>query len=102
MIFVGAPQEIEDGLASIVPKGRMGQPPEIATAALFLASDDCSTRYRHRAIRRRRYSAGLIETTNLTLGILLLIILQSNSNLVPVYAGVPNSENLSQKVDYIH
>ena len=42
MIFDGAPQEIEDGLASIVPKGRMGQPPEIATAALFLASDDSS------------------------------------------------------------
>ena len=42
MIFDGAPQEIEDGLASIVPKGRMGQQPEIATAALFLASDDSS------------------------------------------------------------
>ena len=40
MIFDGAPQEIEDGLASIVQKGLMGQPPEIATAALFLASDD--------------------------------------------------------------
>jgi NAD(P)-dependent dehydrogenase (short-subunit alcohol dehydrogenase family) len=40
MIFDGAPQEIKDGLASIVQKGRMGQPPEITTAALFLASDD--------------------------------------------------------------
>ncbi len=34
-IFDGAYQEIKDGLASIVPMGRMGQPPEIATAALF-------------------------------------------------------------------
>jgi NAD(P)-dependent dehydrogenase (short-subunit alcohol dehydrogenase family) len=41
-IFDGAPQEMKDGLASIVPMGRMGQPPEIATAALFLASDDSS------------------------------------------------------------
>ena len=42
LIFDGVPQEIEDGPASIVQKGRMGQPPEIATAALFLASDDSS------------------------------------------------------------
>jgi NAD(P)-dependent dehydrogenase (short-subunit alcohol dehydrogenase family) len=42
MTFDGAPQEIKDGLASIVQKGRMGQPPEIATAALFLASYDSS------------------------------------------------------------
>ena len=41
-IFDDAYQEIKDGLASIVPMGRMGQPPEIATAALFLASDDSS------------------------------------------------------------
>jgi NAD(P)-dependent dehydrogenase (short-subunit alcohol dehydrogenase family) len=40
MIFDGAPQEIKDGLASIVQKGQMDQPPEIATAALFLASAD--------------------------------------------------------------
>ena len=40
MRFDGAPQEIKDGLASKVPKGRRGQPPEIATAVLFLASDD--------------------------------------------------------------
>jgi NAD(P)-dependent dehydrogenase (short-subunit alcohol dehydrogenase family) len=43
MIFDDATQEIKDGLASIVQKGRMGQPPEIATAALILASDDSSS-----------------------------------------------------------
>jgi NAD(P)-dependent dehydrogenase (short-subunit alcohol dehydrogenase family) len=41
-IFDGTPQEIKDGLASIVPMVEWGQPPEIATAALFLASDDSS------------------------------------------------------------
>ena len=40
MIFDGAPQEIKDGLASIVPKGRMGQPSEVAILPLSLASDD--------------------------------------------------------------
>jgi len=41
-IFDGAPQEMKYGFLSIIPMGRMGKPPEITTAALFLASDDSS------------------------------------------------------------
>jgi 3-oxoacyl-[acyl-carrier protein] reductase len=31
---------MKDGFASILPMGRIGKPLEIATAALYLASDD--------------------------------------------------------------
>jgi NAD(P)-dependent dehydrogenase (short-subunit alcohol dehydrogenase family) len=41
-IFDGTPQELKDGFVSIIPMGRIGEPREIATAALFLASDDSS------------------------------------------------------------
>ena len=41
-IFDVAPQEMKDGFVSINPMARMGKPPEIATAAHFLASDDSS------------------------------------------------------------
>src|SRR5262249_4807145 len=41
-VFVGVPQEIKDQFVSQVPMARIGQPHEIATAALFLASDDSS------------------------------------------------------------
>jgi NAD(P)-dependent dehydrogenase (short-subunit alcohol dehydrogenase family) len=41
-IFDGTPQEMKDSFVSIIPMARIGQPREIATAALFLASDDSS------------------------------------------------------------
>jgi NAD(P)-dependent dehydrogenase (short-subunit alcohol dehydrogenase family) len=41
-IFDCAPQEMKDGFVSIIPLGRIGKPREIATAAVFLASDDSS------------------------------------------------------------
>ena len=41
-IFDGVPQELKDGFVSIIPMGRIGKPHEIASAALFLASDDSS------------------------------------------------------------
>jgi len=40
--FDGTPQAVKDQFAAMVPLGRMGRPEEIATAALFLASDDSS------------------------------------------------------------
>ena len=41
-VFTGVPKEVIDGFAAIIPMGRIGQPREIATTALFLASDDSS------------------------------------------------------------
>jgi len=41
-VFVGVPQEVKDQFVSLIPMGRIGQPHEIATVALFLASDDSS------------------------------------------------------------
>jgi NAD(P)-dependent dehydrogenase (short-subunit alcohol dehydrogenase family) len=40
--FDGVAPEVKEGFASIVPLGRLGRSEEIATAALFLASDDSS------------------------------------------------------------
>jgi NAD(P)-dependent dehydrogenase (short-subunit alcohol dehydrogenase family) len=41
-VFAGVPQEAKDALVSIVPMGRIGQPDEVASAAVFLASEDSS------------------------------------------------------------
>ena len=41
-VFVGVPQEMKNAFVSLVPMGRIGQPEEIASAALFLASSDSS------------------------------------------------------------
>jgi NAD(P)-dependent dehydrogenase (short-subunit alcohol dehydrogenase family) len=40
--FVGVPKEVKDQFISLIPMGRIGEPHEIATVALFLASDDSS------------------------------------------------------------
>jgi NAD(P)-dependent dehydrogenase (short-subunit alcohol dehydrogenase family) len=41
-VFVGVPKEVKDQFVSLIPMGRIGAPEEIATVALFLASDDSS------------------------------------------------------------
>lgn len=40
--FVGVPKEVKDQFISLIPMGRIGESREIATTALFLASDDSS------------------------------------------------------------
>jgi NAD(P)-dependent dehydrogenase (short-subunit alcohol dehydrogenase family) len=41
-VFDGAPQETRDYFVNQIPLGRIGRPEEIATTALFLASEDSS------------------------------------------------------------
>jgi NAD(P)-dependent dehydrogenase (short-subunit alcohol dehydrogenase family) len=41
-ILEGLPKEMVDYFVSLIPRGKMGRPEEIATAALFLASSDSS------------------------------------------------------------
>jgi NAD(P)-dependent dehydrogenase (short-subunit alcohol dehydrogenase family) len=41
-ILEGVPRDAIDGFVRLIPRGKMGRPEEIATAALFLASSDSS------------------------------------------------------------
>ena len=41
-IFDGIPKEAKDAFVAMIPRGTIGRPEEIATAALFLASSDSS------------------------------------------------------------
>jgi NAD(P)-dependent dehydrogenase (short-subunit alcohol dehydrogenase family) len=41
-VFVGVPKEVKNQFISMIPIGRIGEPREIATAVLFLASTDSS------------------------------------------------------------
>jgi NAD(P)-dependent dehydrogenase (short-subunit alcohol dehydrogenase family) len=41
-VFVGVPKEVKDQFVSLIPMGRIGESEEIATVALFLASNDSS------------------------------------------------------------
>jgi NAD(P)-dependent dehydrogenase (short-subunit alcohol dehydrogenase family) len=41
-VFVGVPQAVKDQFVSLIPMARIGEPREIAAAALFLASSDSS------------------------------------------------------------
>jgi NAD(P)-dependent dehydrogenase (short-subunit alcohol dehydrogenase family) len=43
--FEGAPAHVKDGFVALIPRGTIGRPEEIATAALFLASGDSSFVY---------------------------------------------------------
>jgi NAD(P)-dependent dehydrogenase (short-subunit alcohol dehydrogenase family) len=41
-ILAGVPQDAMDNFNALVPRGKIGEPEEIATAVLFLASSDSS------------------------------------------------------------
>ena len=60
------PQEMKDGLVSIIPMGRIGKPREIATAMLLLASDNSHFVTGIELLVDGGYSADLIESTSNT------------------------------------
>jgi NAD(P)-dependent dehydrogenase (short-subunit alcohol dehydrogenase family) len=68
-IFDGAPQEMKDSFVTIIPIGSTDQPREIASDALFLASDDFSF-VTGIELYVDSGTASLVESTNLTSGIL--------------------------------
>jgi NAD(P)-dependent dehydrogenase (short-subunit alcohol dehydrogenase family) len=39
-MMAGTPPEFQQQIAALIPLGKMGDPTDIAAAALFLASDD--------------------------------------------------------------
>jgi len=41
-LFATVPQRVQDDFVSLIPRGTIGRPQEIATAALFLACGDSS------------------------------------------------------------
>ena len=57
-----ADAEFSAWVARRTPAGRWGEPPEIAGAAVFLASPRRGLRDRPRAVRRRRFSARVLST----------------------------------------
>jgi NAD(P)-dependent dehydrogenase (short-subunit alcohol dehydrogenase family) len=68
-IFDGAPQEIKNSFVTIISVDLMDQPREIASDALFLASDDFSF-VTGIELYVDSGTASLVESSNLTSGIL--------------------------------